>query len=279
MEFFYKDRSPEDKQLIQDVCESTLNQQVNLNKPKNSEWGAVFIEGRDREVNDFESFCAIKSFKLYSKFNAPVYVFLHNDQDFFGYTYDLIDKWNIKVIKIPPINFLEEYTKFWINDIFNYLPRTFIHCLTLQPDGMLLKNGIEDYILSHNWNFIGAHFEHMPAIEVLDEDKAWKPFLYPVYGFNGGFSYRNLNFCYFASSKYNNLILKERGRSDNRPPMEDIFYSAINKAHSPSIPTLKEADMFCKDPLTLAIWNDKQSLPIGFHFFKCVPDFPPCNHL
>jgi len=282
MDFLYKDKERQDFELVQEVCHSVLSQKIEENKPFNNEWGAIYVEGRDRRVGDIESYCALKSFKLFSKYNAPIYCFLHNDKDFFGHEYGLIDKWNIKIIKIPLLDSLEEYSEFCIRELYFMLPGELRYAITLQADGMLLKPGFEDFVLNNKLDWVSPHWKHQARVEITVNEN-WIPG--DVFGFtptaigNGGFSFRNVSKIQDVSRQYNYLKLREFGRGDNRPPMEDLFftYFGFNDGIMKK-PTLKQCDEFAVDPLTRDIWEDKSKWPFGFHYFRAQPEFPPCNH-
>ena len=279
MTYLHSTRSAEDQDVIIKVCSSILFKSVEENKPKNNEWVAIYIDGRNREINDVESVCAIKSFKIHSKYDAPVYCFINNDKDFFGYTYDLMEKWNLRVIRIPEINSLEEYSKFWIKDIFDYLPPELEHIITLQPDAMLLKSGFEDFILNSGRDWLSPHWKHYARIEANLHGKWDSGYnLKPTCIGNGGFSYRKVSKIKQISSLFKDYVFREYGRNDDRAPMEDLFFTFLGTNAGWNMPTLRQCDEFAVDPLTLDIWNDKVNLPYGFHYFRSKSEFPPCNH-
>lgn len=281
MEYLYKEsKEKPDFELVQDVCHFMLNHRVDESKPKNNEWGAIYVEGRDRQIRDVESFCAIKSFKLFSKYNAPVYLFIHNDKNLLFKEYGLLDRWNIKVIKIPLLDNLERYSEFCIKELYNLLPPELENVITIQPDAMLLKPGFEDYILNNDFDWISSHWKHRASIAINIENK-WVGLsgFSPTAVGNGGFSYRKASKIRAVSKHFSSYKQMEIGRDDDRPPMEDLFYcywgfnSRILKT-----PTLKECDQFAVDPLTRDVWNDKKNWPFGFHYIKEKSEFPPCNH-
>jgi hypothetical protein len=290
MEYLYKDKPKQDFELVQEVCHFMLNQRVDETKPLNNEWGAIYVEGRDRQIRDVESFCAVKSFKLFSKYNAPVYLFLHNDKNLLFKEYGLLDRWNIKVIKIPLLDSLEKYSEFCIKELYYLLPKNLKHVITIQPDAMLLKEGFEDYAINSGCDWLSPHWKHYAAIEayrpknnILGLPEGWGDMCRPTAIGNGGFSYRKveslLQITDFWRNVNPNVKLRERGRNDDRPPMEDLYFTSfLSVMPGFKMPTLKQCDEFAVDPLTLDIWKNKQNWPLGFHYVKAKSEFPPCNH-
>jgi hypothetical protein len=152
------------------------------------------------------------------------------------------------------------------------LPASAERIITLQPDGMLLKSGWEDWITTKKFDWVGAHWQHFAQIEIFLND-SWLlgvDFSKTCVG-NGGFSFRVASKMRKVSEEFNFERLREFGREDNRIPMEDLFFTYFgfnSKIISP--PTLEECNIWSRDPLTLKIWRDKDNLPFGFHFFKTI---------
>ncbi len=277
MNLLYNQKPIEDKFLIYHIGTPIINAELDIeNKTKSDEFCGVFVEGRNREVNCFEDFMTLKSFKLYSEYNYPIFVFLNNSKNFLNNNHWLINKWRINVIKIPEITNLQDFSRFCIQQLFFKIPNYIENVLTLQPDGLLLKSGWEKYIKDNNFDLIGAHWQHRTTLEVKTNN-GWQRMLFnPVYGCNCGFSFRKAPKMRLISTKFNNYTLRQIN-DDNLS--EDSYFSYLGFGSGLcKLPTLKECDQFSKDPITLDIYNDKNNLPFGGHYFKLKSEFPPCNH-
>jgi hypothetical protein len=273
----YSNRSQEDQEFIKMVCNDILYQEC-IDKPYDDSFAFLFTDGRNRTVNCLEDFAMIKSTKIYSKFNYPVFCFLANPEGFLegcsDDTYKLLRDWRIKVIKINPINSLEEYSHFMKNEVFFKIPKQFENIITISPDSGLIKSGWEEFLIQGNWSFIGAPFLHRPAIEYnhyeFDSDyrlqnRGWKDLFGSVYGFNGGFSYRRASFCRMASELCKNLELREKFAENNKKPPEDLMYSIIANKFT-KFPTVEEAKKWAVDPMDYEDFENRCSF--GFHYFS-----------
>lgn len=274
-----KSRTKEDQDFIHEVCQYVLNTPV-IDKEPSDDFAFILVEGRPDAANHIEEYCALRSAKAFSSQNYPIFVFLNNDKDFIGYEYGLMNKWRINIIKVPPLLSLEDYTNFCIKDLYYLLPNNIERVITMQSDGFLLKNGWEKYILNNDFDWISSHWKHYAQIELFINN-TWiigEGLKSTCIG-NGGFSFRKASKMRAISDRFKDLRFREYGRNDNRIPMEDLFYTYLGfNSDILKIPTLKQCDEFSVDPLTLDIWNNKEKLPFGFHFFKTVSEFPPCNH-
>lgn len=264
----YENRPQKDKDFITKVCNFILSQN-NTEKQDSNIFCGIYIEGRDREINTLEDITALHSFKVFSKFNYPIYYFINNDSNFIEeieYEGYIKNGCRIEIIKIPPINSLDEYTNFCVKDLYNFIPKDYKYVVHLQPDAMLLKSGWEEVILNKNWAYIGSPWQHSPAIEYQDNNGNWRDFMNPVRVGNGGFSIRRLDFCRAASNCYKDLRIREKYAPNNKIPPEDLFFSVLAY---PDVPTIQEANKFCCDPLTPEIFNSS-NIPFGFHYFKSI---------
>ena len=86
------------------------------------------------------------SYFLYGKYNYPIYCFLTNPKFFTEWDQEILKKWRIKIIQIPPISSLDDYSKFWIHRLVNLLPPEVENIIGISPDSFLLKSGIEKYV-------------------------------------------------------------------------------------------------------------------------------------
>lgn len=267
MELLYKNRSKEDQNFIKYVCLDILSTPCK-EKSRSNFFGGIFIDGRNREINCFEDYACFHSFATFSEYSYPIFAFVNNTNNFLDNNSFLIDKYNIKIIKINELNSLETYSTFCIKELYFNIPQEIEHIITLQPDAMIIKNGYESYLLNKNFVYVGAPWLHSPAIEYLDKDDIWRPFLNPTIIGNGGMSYRKASFCRWASQNFGNLILRESFAENNKKPQEDLFYSVIANAINHQMPTIEEAKIFSIDPLDKIDYNNKISY--GFHYFSAI---------
>lgn len=280
MELLYKDREKSEQDFIREICNWTLNQEIlyKYQNPDNN-WAFIFVEGRPEvEINKLEHLACFHSCKVFSQSsNTPVLCFVNNTDNFLNNDKELIYKYNIQIIKIDPITSNAAYSKFCIEKLYlNLIPENYEHLITVSADSWLLKNGVEDFILKNNWKFIGAPYKHLPSMEVLRTSKSnWESIGVPVYGFNGGASYRNHSYLKWISATFKDLNLREKFSNPEKFPNEDLFYNVIitSVLGSYSIPTYKDALQFACDPLTVKIWNDKNNLPFIYHYIKTVSEF------
>lgn len=266
MDILYKNRSVEDQNFIHYVCNDILS--INhKDKTKNNLFAGIFVDGRDRFINSLEDYTCFHSFHVFSEYSYPIFVFVANTENFLDNNYDLIKKYNIHIKKIEKLNSLEDYSNFYIKNLYFSLPEEIEHTITLQPDAMLIKSGYEEYLLNHNFIYVGAPWLHAPAMEIYHEN-IWKQFLNPVRIGNGGFSYRKASFCRWASKNFGQEIFREKFAENNKKPQEDLFYSVIANNFPQYMPTIEQCLKFSIDPLDKIDYNDK--LSFGFHYFSAI---------
>lgn len=278
---FYKNKSEEDKKLIVEVCESILSQPLKEQEYSN-EFAFLFVDGRpNMDFNTLEHHTMFHSCRAFSEKRYPIYCLVNNIDGLF-YNKELT-KYDLTVIKIQELNNLEEYSRFMIEKVFFMLPENIENIITIQSDGFLLKSGWEDYIINSKCDWLSSHWKHYAGIDLYQDFlkiSEWKIIPHQVCIGNGGFSFRKISQLKEVSKTFSKILDKtrERGRSDNRIPMEDLFYCFFMKMFSNfNMPTLRQCDEFSKDPLTRKDWHNKTH-GMGFHYFKCVSEFPECNH-
>lgn len=284
LKLLYGDRSEEDKEFILEVGNFIFGEKIK-NKEKSNNFAGVFIDGRDRDFT-FEDLMCFYSFKRFSKFNYPICLFLVNPEKFIKQINNLnlnID-FNFITYKIDPILSLEDYTRFHIHKLYEILSVNFENILTIQPDGMIIKSGFEDYILKNNFDWISSHWRHLPNVHIFNQRlDCWVDIGYNRFPIgNGGFSYRKVSKMKEIAIKTKNLILREAGREDNRIPMEDLHltYFGFNSGNW-KIPSLAECCKFARDPLTKDLFNNfllEKDFFYGFHFFSSKTHWPKCFH-
>lgn len=264
MRLLYENRSVQDQKFIRKVCNYILDQPIE-EKEKSDQFCGIYVEGRDRDINTSEDFASLYSFKCFSRYDYPIYVFCRSNKNWMNGDFATISRVNF--IQIPPLNSLDEYTNFCTKELYHKISKDIKYAVTLQPDAALLRNGWEDEFLKNNWVYLGSPWTHAPSIEYQDNDGEWKDFLGPVRVGNGGFSIRDVNFCRAASIYYGNYKLREKFAPNNKIPPEDLFYSTIAKYLDGNMPTVEQASQFCCDPLTPEIFNSNNK-PFGFHYYS-----------
>ncbi len=262
MEFISKNKTIEDLYILGKICFDTLTVPI-IDKQKSDEFCGIYFEGRPRELNCIEDFAAIHSFKIFSQYNYPMFIFSPNSKNLLN-SDKKYKNCNIHYIKIPECNSHEAYSEFMIKNIWNYLPKQYENLLFTHPDGFLIKSGWEEFVLNGKFNYIGSAWCHTPSIDIFFENE-WKNLRFAKIACgNGGFSYRSRYWCEKVSQEYSGFKLRETGRSDNRYPPEDLFYSHIINGLGGNVAPIKDCMKFSLDPITLEEYSKKISF--GFHY-------------
>jgi hypothetical protein len=131
MDLLYKNRSQEDQEFIKYVCNDILSNPYEDKSPSTL-FAGVFIDGRNREINCLEDYACFHSFSIFSEYSYPIYVFVHNVNNFLDNNQELIKKYNIQLFKIKELRSLEEYSSFCIRQLYNFLPQSIENIITLQ---------------------------------------------------------------------------------------------------------------------------------------------------
>lgn len=166
----------------------------------------------------------------------------------FGEVYMLtaedFDHPTIKKKAIPKISTMDEYSLFFIKELYKYFDTEF--CMTAHHDGFIInpESWTDDFLkydyIGAPWKFYGSRFrdrKNQPAIG------------------NGGFSLRSKKICKYVSKTYITI-------TDN----EDKYYSNCSDCAKPDdikYPPLELAMQFAQETLL-----DKNITPLGFHNFK-----------
>lgn len=255
--------------LLRKICFDTLCLDIE-SKLQSDLFCGVYIDGRSREINTAEDEAAFKSFKNFSEYDYPYFILSPNEKNIFDNKYN---NHRINHIKIPELNSHELYSEFLKKEIWNYIPKGFEKLLFLQSDGFLIKEGWENFILDNKIDYIGSAWCHTPRIEIF-HDNQWKLINFSaIHCGNGGFSFRNKSACEEISKNFSHFTMREYGRTDNRPPPEDLFYSHLINGFikNSKVASLNQCMKFSLDPITLQEYNKKVSF--GFHHPKKVNEF------
>jgi hypothetical protein len=268
---FLIDRGEEDSLLLRKICLDTLCLDL-IEKKQSDLFCGFYIEGRNREINTVEDESAFRSFKIFSECNYPYFILSPNGDNIFNNNPEYKNS-RIHHVRIPELNSHDSYSQFMIKHCWEFIPKEFNNILFFHPDGFLIKEGWEHFVLDNRIDYIGGAWCHTPRIEAFHEGQ-WKLINLPaIQCGNGGFSFRRRSACEEISKNFSNLIMREYGRDDNRPPPEDLFYShLINGTIKGSrVANLQQCMKFSLDPITKDEYNRKRSF--GFHSPKKVNEF------
>jgi len=271
MEFLNKSRNQEDLEILGKICFDTLSKKLNIKQDSN-EFCGIYFENRLREINKIEDFSVVNSFVNCSEYNYPFFIFSPNSNSILE-LHKKYPKSRIVHIKIPEGKSHDDYSRFMIKDIWNYLPKGFERLLFFHPDGFLIKSGWEKFVLDNKLDYIGSAWCHAPSIDIKFKNE-WTNLNFPrIQCGNGGFSYRTRSCCERVSNEFSQFVLRENGREDNRPPPEDLFYSHIMNGirDGGRVASVRQAMKFSLDPITLDEYNRK--LSFGFHYPKKINEF------
>lgn len=264
MNFISKNRSQEDFELLAKICYDTLVQDID-GKQHSDDFCGIYVEGRDREINHVEDLAAAHSFKIFSEYNYPYFIFSPNSNNLLSNN-PRYKNTRIEHIKIPELNSHDLYSQFMIKHVWDFIPKEFNNILFFHPDGFLIKEGWEHFVIDNKIDYIGSAWCHTPKIEVFHEEQ-WKLINLPgIQCGNGGFSFRKRSVCQEVSKNFSNLKMREYGRLDDRPPPEDLFYSHLinGSIKGSTVANLQQCMKFSLDPISLSEYNDK--LSYGFHY-------------
>ena len=266
MNLLFTNREPENQEFIKEICNDILSKKIE-EKPYNEGYCGIFIDGRARSIDTLEDLTCLTSFKLYSKFNYPILMFINGNIGFENKE-KIIKDYRIEVIKIPELNSHSLYSEFCIKQLPFLISSEYEQLLFISPDGMLISYGWENFLENTHTNYLGSKWSHSPNIQIK-YNNIWMEFTDPVFVGNGGFSYRTLSTMKFISQTYRDKELREMGTKDKVPP-EDLFYSVFTNMYG-RLATIEQCDNFCIDPMTPEIWKEhkegKRQL-YGFHYFK-----------
>lgn len=257
-------RSVEDQSVLGKICFDTLCIKEKI-KDRNNQFCFIFVEGRERKLNSYEDLAALKSCRVFSKYNYPIYIFQNRIS--FGANktifYDEIK--NIYNIPINPINNRYDYSEF-CKVLYHLIPPIHEYAVTIQPDGFFIKEGWEEFILQHKFDYIGAPWRHYAGI---CNEKGEEIENVRVNIGNGGFSCRKIDKMKEISSKFAEFKLLERG--SQYPPPEDLFCGYFSRILGYNLPTVEQANSWSLDPIDLEDYLNKKSF--GFHCPKMINEW------
>lgn len=268
MNFISTNRTQQDFELLGKICYDTLIQDIDI-KQQSDEFCGIYFEGRDREINFLEDFAVIHSFKLFSEYNYPIFIFSPNSNNILNND-PRYKNARIEHVKIPIHDSHDKYSRFMLEDLWRYLPKQFENLLFFHPDGFLIKKGWEQFVIDNKLKYVGSAWCHTPSIEVY-KDNQWCDLGFPkIHCGNGGFSFRSRSSCEKISSIYSKYILREAGSHGTRVP-EDLFYSHLINGIEGQVANLSQCMKFSLDPIVFNEYNNK--LSYGFHYPKKINEY------
>lgn len=266
MNSIYLNRNLADRNVMSYICDDIFYQSLEIiTKRADNQFCGVFVEGRNREVNSIEDFCAIKSLLLFLEKKINIYCFLHNSTNFLKDYTHLTQNWPITIIPIHQLNDLFAYSDFCKRALYLTIPHEHEFAITIQPDAMLYKNGLEKFILDNKIDIIGAHYKHTAHIMRQNRRGNWsRIFDSETRIGNGGMSVRNIRKMLKISLLFGDEVLAEGNNPDFKPPLEDLFFFGLGfAAETCKVPTLDQCCQFARDPIDL--WGYKNKASYGFH--------------
>jgi len=205
-------------------------------KPKisSNEFAGIYVYGWDRDFKLEENEAPILAFRHYSQYSYPIFLFCNKDKT--GEVEKLADKYeNINIILIEEMRSIKDYDHFMITECFQRIPKMFNRLLNFHEDGFLLKAGWEDFVLEHDFDYIGAPWNH---IETQDNEYAldkylkfkikdgtkWEDIKSNTVVGNGGFCYRKRDKALQVVDRIDLKDYEQKWKGGQVCP-DDMFYS------------------------------------------------------
>lgn len=247
------------------IDERVLNTRI-TEKTRSENWCGVYVYGDDRDFVAEQHAAPIHAFKAFSKYDYPVYLFINGART--GDVDTLLHKYsNINVVYIEPLRNSFEYNYWFINKLWYLIDHPY--CLTFQNDGYLLRSGYEDFVESHDFDYIGAAWKDDVKLQT-------KYFNLPAQRIgNGGMSARKpekmrevlsiVNSSggqeYIVEGQFNNGEMRLR----NYLCAEDSFFCNFGFGLNIFKPvSIEDANKFSLEPIPFDI-IDKEECPWAFH--------------
>ncbi len=242
--------SSENRAVLDSVVSRVLEMPLEKKKPEYDDFCGVFVDGRERGIENIYEYSAFKSFKLFSKYNYPIFALINKNHTKDFLTTQLIKDYRITIIPIEPIvciDSLKNYTDFMIKQIPFLIPEKFTKSIFFQADGYLLNNGYEDFLEYNYYHFLGAPNRHVASVVFPQNPEIQQN---QIVNQNGGFSFRRLDTLRMLSKKYGNLVNYEFGRADFQAAPEDLFWNyTISLEYPNQLPNHEASSIFSQDPL------------------------------
>ena len=182
--------------IRQEVYENT--KKMPMPTEYSQDFVGMYVHGGHEQFRIQDHEPAFASFRKFSQKLYPIYLFYAEapDHDDSSMT-ELVKKYGpVKLIQIPVLKDIYEYSEFMFFDAFTQIPAEHNNVLLFQHDGFFKVPGWEEFITHHDPDYIGApwrtgcdpsKFSFKDGVN-LDVPADFEP----VVG-NGGFSFRKRN--------------------------------------------------------------------------------------
>lgn len=258
-----------DLQKLQLIRDDLLKYPIERKQP-NNEFCGLYVDGTGNLTFDLAN-AAFHSFKAFSQFDYLIYLFVASSNDD-SEIKKILNKYpNTKVYGIPPLKTPLIYNQ-WM---FNY-PWFFLGnhkgVLTMQDDGCLIQNGWEEFVTKGKYNFIGAPWRS--EIQAIA-----KEYLKPLYGFNGGMSYRTppemIKCIKFVNDRggqhefFTGVKINGEVKQENSWLAEDLMFSSVGFTYNVfKEVSVDEAKKFSLEPIEFDLYMDKSNTERPFAYHK-----------
>lgn len=192
-------------------------------KEKSNDFCGFYFHGRTTPFTLEEHDIPIRTFRCFSRFSYPLYLFYNVSSG--GEIEELLRRYdNIIVVPINPMHSINDYDDFVINNMFHHTEIN--NTLTFHSDGFLINPGWEEFVLDHNFDYIGA-----PWCNHAGRDgELFKSGCSQFYQIdkltavgNGGFCFRKRDKCLEVVSKVDREHLNWQYVDGHLP--DDVFFS------------------------------------------------------
>jgi hypothetical protein len=232
-------------------------------KVHNCDFCGIYTYGYDRPFIFEEHRIPLKSFRVFSEYEYPIFLFYNHKQP--GELPKLMESFsNVILLPIEPMYSIHDYDKFMMWECFNRI--SIENTLTIHQDGFLLNPGWESMAI--NFDYIGASWRaHIGDFESHYKNNDFAKFegyenIHTTTSVgNGGFCFRKKSKMIEVQKSVNYEKYIESGECNKNLP-DDIFFSFYGFGKGIFKPvTDYEADLWSQEPL-----NDGNSF--GFHNFR-----------
>ena len=249
--------------LLNKIKQGILSQPFET-RPKSNEFCSLYVDGTGNLTFE-EADATFHSFRLFSNYEYPNYLFVSGDNDIKEID-KILNKYPYTFIyKIPKLKNSVEYNNWMINVCFKLLPQNIDGILTHQSDGMLIKAGWENYV--SQFDYLGAPWREPIKLKT-------DIFNFPAVTVgNGGFSFRRLNKLiqvlnqiekYGGQSIIKGIYIDGILKHNHMYVCEDILFVWLGFGFNIFAPvTDEEARAFSIEPIEFCNYSKKENF--GFH--------------
>ena len=217
------------KEIRDKVIKPLVSQDI-FSKTVSDEFAGMYVHGGEKEFKFEEHYAPFLSFRGYSKFRYPIYLFYADDANEDNEAVMRIKEEFSPVIIIPIPRLADhgEYSKFMIRQAFHEVEQEKI--ITFQDDGFFRKSGWEEFVNQYDFDYVGAPWPFLVNQQgsgydqvCYDPEKYGIPKDVRVTVGNGGFSYRKKSKMIEVASKVADQDCNWKYDGNQLP--EDTFFS------------------------------------------------------